>query len=368
MRSLADAAAAHRAALEVYTRDALPQQWAAAQSNLGAALVRLGERQAGAEAMRSLADAAAAHRAALEIRTRDALPQQWATTQKNLAIVLESLGRRQGGDEGARRLGEALESRRQLLDAAEAPARADRNDIQAQRDLSAASYRFGMVAEKLGKFDLARSTYERMLGVDESIGRARPTDADARKEIATDCGMLSDICQRLGDWSAAVDYAQKAIEHAQAAQGLAAKEGRSLALDVSAFYRKLGNAHLGAGRPGEALRSYEDSAKTDPKSPVTLNDLAWLLATSWDESVRDGKRSVELATKACELTEFKQPFYFDTLAAACAEVGRFADAVAWQKKALEHPERFSEKDVKAMPERLKLYESGKPFHEPRPGR
>ena len=90
------------------------------------------------------------------------------------------------------------------------------------------------------------------------------------------------------------------------------------------------------------------------------------MATSWDDSARDGNRAIELATKACELTGQKDPDSFDTLAAAYAEAGRFDDAVKWQKKALEHPEAFPADEVERVKKRLKLYESGKPYHQPEP--
>jgi hypothetical protein len=34
-----------------------------------------------------------------------------------------------------------------------------------------------------------------------------------------------------------------------------------------------------------------------------LNNLAWVLCTSPEDKLRDGKRAVELAAKACELTD-----------------------------------------------------------------
>ena len=99
-RRLAEAVEAYRQALAVYTRDHLPQPWALTQNNLGGALLRLGERQGGAKGARRLAEAVEAFRQALAVRTRDHLPQDWAMTQNNLGNALRMLGERQGGAEG----------------------------------------------------------------------------------------------------------------------------------------------------------------------------------------------------------------------------------------------------------------------------
>ena len=74
------AIAAYTAALEVYTRDAFPQQWAQTQNNLGNAYRgRIRDDKA-----QNLELAIAAYTAALEVYTRDAFPQQWVQTQNNL--------------------------------------------------------------------------------------------------------------------------------------------------------------------------------------------------------------------------------------------------------------------------------------------
>jgi hypothetical protein len=61
---------------------------------------------------------------------------------------------------------------------------------------------------------------------------------------------------------------------------------------------------------------------------VALNNLAWILATSSDASIRDGARSVTLAVKAVQASGDKDPNLIRTLAAAHAAVGQFAEAVA----------------------------------------
>ena len=92
---LEKAIAAHRAALEVWTRERAPRYWAMIQSNLGSALFRLGEREAG---IARLEDAVAALRAALEVVTREFAPLDWASVQHILGVALMALGDRKASN------------------------------------------------------------------------------------------------------------------------------------------------------------------------------------------------------------------------------------------------------------------------------
>lgn len=96
-----------------------------------------------------------------------------------------------------------------------------------------------------------------------------------------------------------------------------------------------------------------------------LNALAWMSATSPAADVRDGTEAVQYATQACTLTDWAQPAYIDTLAAAYAEAGDFTSAVKWQKKAMDllKGPASSRTDYES---RLRLYESGKPYREAKP--
>src|SRR5207302_589419 len=77
-----------------------------------------------------------------------------------------------------------------------------------------------------------------------------------------------------------------------------------------------------------------EALKRDPRSAATFNQLGWVWATCPDPDIRNGERARECATRACELTEWTEPGFLDTLAAACAECGEFDDAVKWQEKAV----------------------------------
>jgi tetratricopeptide (TPR) repeat protein len=111
-----------------------------------------------------------------------------------------------------------------------------------------------------------------------------------------------------------------------------------------------------------ALAAYEELLEGDPDNEMGLNSLAWLLATVPDASLRDGKRAIELATRACEWNNWANASCLDTLAAAYAETDDFAQAVAMQNKAIANLPA-GDSNLPAFRERLQLYEHKKPYRE-----
>ena len=103
------AAQAFRLALEEWTRDRVPLNWAGAQSALALTLMELARRQ-GEGGTRLLEDAIQAFRLGLEIWTRDRVPLNWAGARYNLGLALVDLGRRQPGEEGKQFLQDAIQA------------------------------------------------------------------------------------------------------------------------------------------------------------------------------------------------------------------------------------------------------------------
>lgn len=114
----------------------------------------------------------------------------------------------------------------------------------------------------------------------------------------------------------------------------------------------------------KALADYDHAIRISPKDPHTHNARAWLLATCPDAKHRDAAKAKESATKACELSEHKDPMFLDTLAAACAEAGDFDGAVKWQAKAIELARK--PEDKQEFQDRLELYQRKKPYHQKSP--
>jgi tetratricopeptide (TPR) repeat protein len=88
---LTAAVRAYNQALEVYTRETLPQDWAMTQNNLGNTLQSQGIRIGGERGTQLLAEAVATYYQALEVRMRETLSLEWAQTHDNLAKAYVAL-------------------------------------------------------------------------------------------------------------------------------------------------------------------------------------------------------------------------------------------------------------------------------------
>jgi tetratricopeptide (TPR) repeat protein len=118
------------------------------------------------------------------------------------------------------------------------------------------------------------------------------------------------------------------------------------------------------GHYQSAVEQYQITLAIAPDSLEGLNNLAWLLATCSDAGVRDGKRAVELAQHACQLTGEKKTVVLGTLAAAYAEAGRFDEAIATAQKACASATAKGETELLAVNQKLLAqYQQHQPYHE-----
>ena len=124
--------------------------------------------------------------------------------------------------------------------------------------------------------------------------------------------------------------------------------------------RGRGDAYLGIGKHAEAIKDFEKGLQLAPDDDGLLNNLAWVLSTSPGDSLRDGKKSLDYAKQACELTEYSQSHILSTLAAAYAELGQWDEAVKWSEKSIEVDEG---QVVDQLKTELENYKQKKPTRE-----
>jgi len=136
-----------------------------------------------------------------------------------------------------------------------------------------------------------------------------------------------------------------------------------IAPDSAEAHINLGNALLTMGNVAEAIPHFEKALKITPNSAEVQNDLAWVLATCPQASLRNGKKAVELAQRANQLMGDGNPAVLGTLATAYAEAGRFPEAVETAHRALQLAEMQSNTVLAdAIRSQMKLYQAGTPYH------
>jgi tetratricopeptide (TPR) repeat protein len=131
---------------------------------------------------------------------------------------------------------------------------------------------------------------------------------------------------------------------------------------LESAYNNRGFAFWNKKDDGRAIADWKEAIRLEPNYDPPHNNLAWIMATCPKAEIRNGKKAIKYARKACELSGWKNPQYLGTLGAAYAESGQFAEAIKWQKKAFEFP-NYEEEFGKFGRELLKLYEKRMPYRQ-----
>jgi tetratricopeptide (TPR) repeat protein len=126
----------------------------------------------------------------------------------------------------------------------------------------------------------------------------------------------------------------------------------------------LGTAYYGWQRPELAIECWTRAIETNPDSAETLNNLAWILATSKDAKLREPGRALEFAQRACQITKNTRPDFLDTLAVAYAANGNFEKAITVSKQAYALALIEGRDNITAqLQKHLNLFQSGTPYSE-----
>ena len=177
----------------------------------------------------------------------------------------------------------------------------------------------------------------------EAIDRFKMA-ADADEGMSAARLRLGDALRRTGGFEAA-------LLHYRQVQDERARFGEAMAL-------------VRLGRYPEALRGLEAARGRYPAEPSFPHAMARLLAAAPSADVRDGPRALALV-EGLVAEGYRTAGVAETTAMAMAELGRFAEAVEWQGRAMEVAAAAGRSDVaRAMTANLALYQGGEPCRTP----
>jgi tetratricopeptide (TPR) repeat protein len=221
----------------------------------------------------------------------------------------------------------------------------------------------------------------------ERLERALEVDPDSAVAMAETARVL----EQLGRTDEAIAFLDRAHALDPSNASTWARRGRLLAArgddnDAIASFRQaldLDARHVGArvemalalargGHWAPAVQELELALNHAPTSADIMAELAWILATCPDDTVRQPRRATELARALCERTAYQDIGYMNILAAAQASAREYGLAADTARRALtlirdapaDTPDELRprmEQMERDLVERLGLYESGRPY-------
>jgi len=220
----------------------------------------------------------------------------------------------------------------------------------------------------------------------EAAGQAGPAIALYQQALSADPRLeeahnnLANLLDDAGDTSGALAHYQAAIKLAPGAATPRENLG-TLLLKLGQFDNALqqyqeavrlapadprppylmAKAYLRWGQTPEAIAQLHHALDLDADDLQSLALLARILATAANPANRDGGQAVALAEKANRLAGAGQPFFLDVLAMAYAEAGRFPEAQAAARKALDLASANTLTNLAAaLRQHWQLFQSGLP--------
>lgn len=194
-----------------------------------------------------------------------------------------------------------------------------------------------------------------------ALGRAQLLGGDlveARASFQSGAGRApwsSELQVGLGLVAIELEQRDRAIGHFERALVLAPSAETHVHLGLALWLRR---------DQERAISQLERAHALSPDWPIVQNNLAWMLATAAEPSLRDGNRALQLAQRGVEATGGQDAEMLSTLAAGLAAVGRFEQAAGVAQQAAQFAEARSLTALAAeLVERRDLYASGRLYLE-----
>ena len=127
----------------------------------------------------------------------------------------------------------------------------------------------------------------------------------------------------------------------------------------------VGTVLIQQGRIRDGVEEWQKVLEIQPDNGNAMSNLAWVLATSPDDSLRDGAKAVQLAEQAMRISGRRIPLLFRTLAAAYAERGQFSEAVQTAQQGIELANTQGNSQLATeLSGNIALYQERQPLRDP----
>jgi tetratricopeptide (TPR) repeat protein len=241
--------------------------------------------------------------------------------------------------------------------------------LRSKPELAAAQFDLGVALSQKGEWDNAIDHLQKSIRINPAaadahlylgnslLQKGRVDDAIAQFRITLQLNPnhpralnnLASVLLQRGRVDEAIPFLRRALQ---------------IAPDYWQAHSSLGGALLQKGDFAGALQHLQRACQLSPDDPGAQSNLAWLLATAPQASLRDGKMALQLARQANGSAAGKNPLMLHTLAAALAETGQFPQAMQTAQQAIDAARAAGQESLAArFAGELKRYQAGLPLHQ-----
>jgi protein O-mannosyl-transferase len=232
-----------------------------------------------------------------------------------------------------------------------------------------AFYNLGCYAALDGNYDEAIVFYKKAFSAES--GNASWTDySQAYNDLGFAYLQKGDIANAVGSFDKAIaihpefpkayyNLGCAFLDNNQPAEAVDCLQ-RALTMDPGSadIHYKLANALMRSDQYAKAIAEFDETLRLRPGMAEAANNLAWLLATCKDRSLRNGARAVALARQAIQQSHDPNPRMLGTLAAAYAQAGQFSEAVGAAQQAKQLAlEQHDAALARALESQLQVYQA-----------
>jgi len=247
-----------------------------------------------------------------------------------------------------------------------------RQAVELRPDLASARYNLGKALGTQGRFDEALEQFHAAIRLEpdwpvpmNDFALLVVTHPELKSRDVNEAIRLASRACVLTNYKNAAFLSTLSVAYSSANRFSEAAQTLETALNLdpnsAALHNGLGDVLLSQGKFKEAIGQMQRSLEIEPNNPDAKNGMAWILATCPDSNMRNPSEAIRLAQEACIATNYKKASKLDTLGAAYASAGRFAEAIETAEKALSLVDKNDEYTLEQFQQHLDLYKVSKPY-------
>jgi tetratricopeptide (TPR) repeat protein len=247
-----------------------------------------------------------------------------------------------------------------------------RQAVELNPDIAGAHYNLGKALGTQGQFDEALEQFQATIRLEpdwpapmNDFAFLVVTHPELKSRDVNEAIRLASRVCVLTNYTNAAFLSTLAVAYSSANRFSEAVQTLETALNLdpnsAALHNGLGDVLLSQGKFKEAIGQMKRSLEIEPNNPDAKSDMAWILATCPDSNMRNPSEAIRLAQEACIATNYKKASKLDTLGAAYASAGRFAEAIEAAQKALSLVDKSQPGLLKTIQGHLDLYKTSRPY-------